>query len=81
MLFIKFELIPIKFGFFINFLSYSKIGLKTQGYSLGSSAKFREKWLGENSAFLYFFLIDIHVFMLFIKFELIPIKFGFFINF
>ena len=45
-------------------------------YSTGSLAKFHQKSLGENSPFLYFFLIHIHVFMLYFKFELNPIKFG-----
>ena len=39
-------------------------------YSTGSSAKFRQKWLGENSPFLLHFLMHIHVLMLF---ELIAI--------
>ena len=77
----KFELIPIKIGFFTNFLSCSKIGPKTLYYSTGSLAKFHQKWLGENSSFLYFFLMHIHVLMLRKKFELIPIKIGFFTNF
>ena len=78
MLFIKFELIPIKIEFFMNFKSYSKFGQTTLYYSTGSLAKFCRKSLGENFAF---FLIHIHVFMLFIKFELIPIKIEFFMNF
>ena len=82
MLFRKSELIPIKIGFFTNFLSCSKIRSKTlYYYSTGTLAKFHQKWLGENSAFLYFFLIHIHVRMLFKKFELIPIKVGFFTKF
>ena len=81
MLCTKFELIPIKIGFFMNFQSCSKIGQKSLYYSTGSLAKFHQKSLGENSAFLYFFLKHIHVLMLCIKFELIPIKFGFFMNF
>ena len=52
MLCINFKLIPIKFEFFMNFLSCSKIGPTTKGYSLGSEAKFWQKWLGENSSFL-----------------------------
>ena len=39
MLFIKFELIPIKIGFFINFKICSKIGPKTMGYSTGYFVK------------------------------------------
>ena len=81
MLFFKFELIPIKIGFFMNFKSYSKNRPKSLCYSTGSSAKFHQKWLGEKSQFLYFFLIHIHVLMLFFKFELIPIKIGFFMIF
>ena len=77
----KFELILIKVGFFTNFLSCSKIGQKTMYYSTGSLAKFHQKWLRENSQFLYFFLIHIHVLMLCRKFELILIKVGFFTNF
>ena len=77
----KFEQILIKFGFFTNFLSYSKIWPKTLYYSTWSSTKFHQKWQGENSPFLYFFLIHIHVHMLCRKFELIPIKIEFFTNF
>ena len=39
-----------------------------------------QKWLGENSPFLLHFLMHIHVLMLCRKFELIPIKFGFFLQ-
>ena len=39
------------------------------------------KWLGENSIFLFHFLIHIHVLMLCRKFELIPIKIGIFYEF
>ena len=51
----KFELIPIKIGFFMNFKSYSKIGPKTMYYSTWSLAKFYQKWLGENFPYLKFF--------------------------
>ena len=81
MLCIKFELIPIKFGFFMNFLSCSKIRQKSLYYSTGALAKFCQKSLGENSAFLYFSLMYIHVLRLYFKFELIPIEIGFFMNF
>ena len=47
----KFELIPIKIGFFMNFKSCSKIRSKTMGYSTWSLAKFRQKWQGENIKF------------------------------
>ena len=77
----KFELIPIKIGFFTNFLICSKIGPNTLYYSTGSLAKFHQKWQGENSPFLLHFLIHIHALMLFRKFELIPIKIGFFTKF
>ena len=77
----KFELIPIKIGFFMNFLSCSKIGPKSLYYSTWSRAKFHQKWQGENSLFLFYFLIHIHVLMLCRKFELILIKIGFFMNF
>ena len=77
----KFELIPIKIGFFMNFQSCSKIGPKTLYYSTGYLAKFHQKRLGKNSPFLLHFLIHIHVLMLCRKFELIPIKIGFFMNF
>ena len=70
----KLELIPIKIGFYINFLNCSKIGPKTLYNSTGSLAKFHQKWQGENSLFLLYFLIHIHVLMLCRKFELIPIK-------
>ena len=74
----KFELIPIKIGFFMNFKSYSKIRPKSlYYYSTGSLAKFWQKWLGDK----FPFLIHIHVLMLSRKFELIPIKIGFFMNF
>ena len=53
MLFRKFELIPIKIGFFTNFLSCSKIKSKTLYYSTGTLAKCHQKWLGENSPFLF----------------------------
>ena len=43
MLCFNIELIPIKIGFFTNFLSCSKIGPKTMGYSTGSLAKFHQK--------------------------------------
>ena len=76
----KFELIPIKIGFFTNFQSYSKIGPKTLYYSTGSLAKFCQKWLGENFRFLLHFLIHIHVLMLYRNFELTLIKIGFFMN-
>ena len=81
MLFIKFELISIKFGFFTNFLSCSKIRSKSLYYSTGTLAKFLQILKIENFPFLLHFLIHIHVLMLFIKFELIPMKFGFFTNF
>ena len=45
----KFKLILIKIGFFMNFQSCSKIGPNTLYYSTWSSAKFCQKWLGENS--------------------------------
>ena len=77
----KFELIPIIIGFSTIFLSCSKIGLKSLYYSTGSLAKFHQKCQGENSVFLYFFLIHIHVLMLCRKFELIPIIIGFFYEF
>ena len=51
------------------------------GYSTVILAKFCQKGKDENSLFLYFFLIHIHVLMLCRKFELIPIKFRFFTNF
>ena len=80
MFFRKFELILIKIGFFKKILSCSKIGPKTL-YSTWSQAKFHQKWHGENSAFLLHFLMHIHVLMLCRKFELIPIKIGFFYKF
>ena len=78
----KFELIPIKIGFSMNFLSCSKIGSKSLYYnSTWSRAKFHQKWQGENSPFLLHFLMYIHVLMLCGKFELILIKIEFFMNF
>ena len=47
----KFEPIPIKIGFFMNFYSHSKIGPKSLYYSTVIFAKFLKKWLGENSPF------------------------------
>ena len=76
----KFELIPIKIAFFTNFQSCSEIRPKTLYYSTVSLAKFQQKWLGENSPFLLHFVIHIHVLILCKKFELIPIKIGFFTN-
>ena len=77
----NFELIPIKIGFFTNFLICSKIGPKTMYYySTGSLAKFHQKLKFEHSPFLYFFLMHIHVLMLNIKFDLILIKIEFFIG-
>ena len=76
----KFQLIRIKIGFFTNFQSCSKIGPKTLYYSTGPLAKFHQKWLGENSPFLLHFLIHIHVLTFCRKFELIPIKIGFFLQ-
>ena len=70
-----------KLDFFTKFSSYSKIWPKALYYSTWSSAKFCQKWLRENSPFLYFFLIRIHVLMLSRNFEWILIKIGFFINF
>ena len=55
MLCFKFEIIPIKIGFFTNFLSWSKIGSKSLYYSTAILAKFRQKCQRENSSFLYFF--------------------------
>ena len=81
MLCTKFELILIKIGFLKKFLICSKIGPKSLYYSTGSLAKFHQKWQGENSPFLLHFLIHIHVLMLQGKFELTPIKIGFFTNF
>ena len=76
----KFELIPIKISFLMNFKSCSKIRPKSLYYSTGSLAKFHQKWLGEKSPFLLHFLIHIHVLMLHRNFELIPIKIDFFLN-
>ena len=77
----KFELIPIKFEFFTNFLSCSKIRSKSLYYSTGSLTKFHEKWQGENFPFLLQFPIHIHVLKFCRKFVLIPIKIRFFTNF
>ena len=81
MLCTKFELIPIKIRFFMNFQIRSIIGPKTLYYSTGSLAKFRQKWQKENSPFLLHFLMHIHVLILCRKFELISIKIGFFMIF
>ena len=59
----------------------SKIGPKSLYCSTGSLVEFHEKLQGENSSFLLHFLMHIHVLMLCRKFELIPIKIGFFTNF
>ena len=74
----KFELISIKIEFFMNFQICSKIGQKTLYYSTGYLAKFHKIWLGENSQFLYFSLIHIHVLMLHRKFDQIWIFYEFF---
>ena len=81
MLNVKFELFPIKIQFFTNIYSCPKIGLKTLYYNTGSLAKFHQKLKFENSPFLYFFLMHIHVLMLNIKFELNPINIEIFTNF
>ena len=47
----KFELIPIKIGFFYEFLNLLKNWAKVP-YSTGTLAKFHQKWLGEISPFL-----------------------------
>ena len=73
----KFEVVLIKIGFFMNFLSCSKIESKTLYYNTGYMAKFHQKWQGENSPFLLHFLIHMHVLMLRRKFEVIPIKMDF----
>ena len=39
----KFELIPIKIGFFMNFEICSKTGVNSLYYSTGNLAKFRQK--------------------------------------
>ena len=48
----KFEPIPIKIGFFMNFYSSSKVGLKSLYYSTVVLVKLHHKWLGENLTFL-----------------------------
>ena len=77
----KFELIPIKIGFFYKFLKLLKNWANTLYYSTGSLAKFWQKWLRENYPFLLHSLMHTHVFMLHRNFELILIKIGFFMNF
>ena len=67
-----------RLNFLRFFKSYSKIGPKSLYYSTVILAKFRQKSKVENSPFLYFFLMHIHVLMLRRKFELIPIKIEFF---
>ena len=59
----------------------SKIGPKSLYYSTMSLVEFHEKLQGEKSPFLLHFLMHIHVLMLCRKFELIPIKIGFFKKF
>ena len=70
----KFELIPIKFRFFYDFL---KLLQKSLYYGTVILAKFRQKSKVENSPVLYFFFMHIHVLKLRRKFELISIKIGF----
>ena len=77
----KFELIPIKIGFFRNFKVTQKSSQRPCTNSTRSLARFHQKSLGENSLFLLHFLIHTHVLMLCRKFELIPIKIRFFRNF
>ena len=64
----------------MNFLSCSKILPKSLYYSTWTLFKLYQKWLGENSPFLYFFLMHIHVLKLCRNFEPIPIKIGFFLQ-
>ena len=52
MLYRKLELIPIKTGFFMNFKVAQKSGQTPCTISTGSLAKFRQKWVRENSSFL-----------------------------
>ena len=47
----KFEPIPIKTGFFMNFYICSKIGPKSLYYSTVILAKFHQIRLGENTPF------------------------------
>ena len=70
-----------RLDFFTIFKSYSKIGPKSLYYSTVILAKCHQKSKVENSPFLYFFFMHIHVLMLRRKFELIPIKIGFFMIF
>ena len=51
----KFEPIPVKIGFFMNFYFCSKFGPKSLYYSTVILAKYRQKWLGENSPFYTIF--------------------------
>ena len=77
----KFELIPIKFGFFYKFLVTQKSGQRPCTiYSTWSRPNFGKNSL-ERLLHFYNFLMDIHVLMLYRKFEQIPIKIGFFTNF
>ena len=66
----------------LDFLRFFKVtpksGQSPCTYSTVILAKFRQKSKVENSPFLYFFFMHIHVLMLRRKFELIAIKFRFF---
>ena len=66
----------------LDFLRFFKVTPKSGKSPCTNStvilAKFHQKSKVENSPFLYFFFMYIHVLMLRRKFELIPIKFRFF---
>ena len=61
----------------LDFLRIFKVAPKSGQRPCTIVQGIHEKWLGEKSPFLYFFLMHIHVFMLCRKFELISIKIGF----
>ena len=77
----KFELIPFKIGFFTNFKVAPKLGQRPCTIVHGLWSNFIKNGKERILHFYNFFLIHIHVLMLHIKFELIPINIGFFTNF
>ena len=70
----KFELIPIKIGFFTNFEVPPKLGQSPCTIVHGLGLNFIKNEKERIVLFYNFFLIHIHVLMLCRKFELIPIK-------
>ena len=73
----KFELIPIKIGFFTNFKVAQKLGQSPCTIVQGHWPNFIKNGKERILDFYNFFLMYIHVLMLHRNFELILIKIGF----